>query len=351
MDKQPDDKPKVVTPKSAHSEVQHNASLNIVLQWLSYAFWGLLVGALMWLVVVVLNLAIRDQVFDNATPYALAAVVVLLPIAFVTDLLYRKREPAKKAGMAAVVMVIHAVLFALIAIGTLIGAVFTAIALLLSTESDTSVSVIILLSLLIAALLYALLFARILTPQRPQKFSFIVSIVLVVLSAGLFIWGVVGPGVQTMVRKDDRRIEQHISSVQSAVSRYARSEGKLPESLGDAKQNMSREARALVDDGLVTYRKEASAPLVLGQKPAGEQQRAMVPQQELRYQLCVTYKASSSNADRYYPYDQNDEADQDGYEPVIPYGAVRNHDKGETCYKVKVKVPVRLEAYREQEQR
>lgn len=345
MDKKPDDKPNA-TPDSTDASAQHNLPLDIVLQWLSYAFWGMLVGALMWLVVIVLSLAIRGEVFDGVTPYALAAVVVLLPIAYVTDLLYRRREPSRKTGMAAVVMVIHAVLFALVAIGTLIGAVFTGISLLLSTEADTSMSVIVLLSLLIAAMLYALLFVRTMTPQHPKNLSRIVSIVLLVLSVGLFIWGIVGPAAQTMLRKNDRRIEQQISAVQMAVSRYAEREGKLPESLGDVKQTLSRPGQALIDEGLVTYRKDAPAPRSSTQKPHAD--RLMLPQQELRYQLCATYQASASNRDR-SPSDGHGMPTEDGYDTYIPYGLVRNHGKGEVCYKVKVPVSVRLEAYRDQQ--
>ena len=56
---------------------------------------------------------LKDADVGSFDPYAVAAVLVLLPVSFITDFFYSKREPGKKTGAATIVMVIHAVLYAL----------------------------------------------------------------------------------------------------------------------------------------------------------------------------------------------------------------------------------------------
>jgi hypothetical protein len=53
-------------------------------------------------------------------PFAIAAVLVLLPISIACDYFYSKQEPVKKTGAASIVMILHAVLFALLVLALLL---------------------------------------------------------------------------------------------------------------------------------------------------------------------------------------------------------------------------------------
>lgn len=311
------------TSKTRTQQVERSSPLEIVLQWLTYAFWGLLLAGLMWLVVIVLNLLIRGEVFESVTPYALAATFVLLPITCVADWLYRKHEPAKKAGMSAVVMVIHAVLFALIAIGTLIGAVFTTVAWLISTSSDNADEMITLVSLMIATALYAALFVRTISPLRPKKLSMWFAVCATIIAVGLLIWGVTGPVTQSIARKDDRRIAEFTPAVSESVNQYVDENGELPRALDDL-EDISRDGRALIDDNLVEYKKGAVTDLPT--QGAGER--------EYRYQLCVTYENASSRDGSAHneSYSDYGGVSREGY---TDYLYISSYPAGEVCYKLR----------------
>src|SRR5690606_23198196 len=147
---------------------------------------------------------IRDQGLHDGTPDVVGATFVLTPMAVASDWLYRRRAPSKEAGMAAVVLVARAVLFALIAIGTLVSAVFTWVASVLETSQDTSIHMVSLVSLLVASLLFTLLFVRVVSPQRPRRLSGVYAATMAVIALSLFAWGVLGPVAQFVERKNDR---------------------------------------------------------------------------------------------------------------------------------------------------
>jgi len=299
----------------------------VVLQWLSYAFWGWLAAALVWLMAVVLNLVIADNVLSEQIPYVIAANVVLLPIAYVVDMIYRRRELGTKAGMSAVVMVIHAVIFALIAIGTLIGTVFVGVSLLTSVSSDLSMQIITLLSMLFASLLYAGLFSRIISPLKPKRLSRIVSISMLVISLGLLVWGAVGPVTQMVLRKNDRRVEQYLPALQSGIDQYVDQHGQLPENLKMV-GNLSPDAQSLVDDNAVTYKVDGEAIL------SDSSISILRPQNKLHYQLCVSYIAASSEVDSSQYFDSDTSSEYKSY--LSTYG----HPKGDVCYKLEATTPM-----------
>ena len=295
----------------------HSSPLEIVLQWLTYVFWGLLLASLILLVVTLAHLVIRNQVLHDIVPYTIAATLVLLPMAVVADWLYRRREPAKKAGMAAVVMVVHAVIFALIAIGTLVGAVFTGVAWLLETSQDTTVHQVSLVSLVVAALLFTLLFVRVISPRRPTWLASTFAVVMSVVALALLVWGIVGPVVQFVERSDDRRIVDFAPAVYEGVDRYVHDNQKLPDSLSDL-DDLPADAAALIQDDLVTYKKGATV------------ENSELETREHRYELCATYQHASSKGAR-------DEAfgmfsGSGGYQEYL---FIPSHPAGEVCYKLK----------------
>lgn len=296
---------------------ERSSPLEIVTQWLAYAFWALLLLSLIWLVVILANLTIRDQVLHDIIPYMVAATLVLTPLAVATDWLYRRREPAKKAGMAAVVMVVHAVLFALIAIGTLVGAVFTWVASLLETSQDTSTYTVSLLSLVVASLLFALLFVRVISPERPRWLAAGYAAGMAVVALALLAWSVLGPVAQFVERSDDRRIVEYAPAVYDGIEGYVVDNQRLPESLSDI-EDMSADAKALVDDELIEYKKGETVVT-----PESDEK-------EFRYQLCVTYQYASSDGARNESFGAF--SGSGGYQEYL---FISSYPAGEVCYKLK----------------
>lgn len=307
---------KKTTKTTSNKNESHSSAGVIVLQWLSYAFWGWLILALIWLVSITLTNAITGRAIDELVPYAMAAAIVLLPIAFVTDLFYRKHEPLKKEGAATVIMVIHAVLFALLGIGSLIIAVFIGLSMIIGSGGQSDAQTISLWTAAFAAIMYVLAFVRTLNPFKTSKVAFFYGVGMLILTSVLLVLGTAGPMVKSITLRDDRRIEKNLSYVESAVSSYITDNKKLPDSLNDVEYSQP-DAKALVNDGLVKYKKEQS--VAASSKTSSSSNRT-----EFRYQLCVTYKQKSSQTR--YNYDSTD---------YSSYLSTSGHLEGEVCYKLK----------------
>lgn len=293
----------------------------IVLQWLTYAFWGWLILGLVWLMAVVTSNAIAGADVDSMIPYAIAASLVLLPIAFVTDLFYRRHEPVKKSGAATVIMVIHVVIFALLGIGSLIITVFTVLSMFVGTGGALEEQTAAIVTELFATFLYAAAFVRTLNPFKTRKLALFYGLGMLAVSIIVLALGVFGPMVKAVTERDDRRIETNLSSVQSSISDYVDDNKKLPEALGDVTYD-SPDAGSLVKDGLVRYEKVASPKAA----KSGLFETDKYASTEYRYKLCVTYKGSS-NSD----YDNSYSSSRDEYSSYL---YVSGHDAGDVCYKL-----------------
>jgi len=306
------------SPKApSHPEVPpHNSPGVVILQWLTYAFWGWLIVALIWLIGVIVATAQGSAGATESIPYAIAASVVLLPLAFVCDLLYRKHEPVKKSGAAMVIMVIHAVLFALLGIGALITTVFLGLSLVINGNSITSGQVTALATTGAGALLYAGAFVRTLNPIKTKKLAMMYSTAMLVVSIGLLALGVVGPLVQSIASRDDRLIEEHLGTVNSAVNQYIADNQKLPTSLNNVALG-SQGAQELVDSNRVEYipGEPVTKPTINGGSNMA-----------YRYKLCVTYKAAAQNSSSYSTQRHNSDAVYSSFVSVYGHGA------GRTCY-------------------
>ena len=294
----------------------------IVLQWLSYAFWGWLILALIWLVGIIATNAITGNAIENVVPYAMAATIVLLPIAFVTDFFYRRHEPLRKTGAATVIMVIHVVLYALLGIGTLIALVFTLLSMVIGSNDTQDSQLVALWVLGAATLLYASTFLRVLNPFKSKRFAMIFGFSMLAVTLGLLIWGVLGPVLTSLSLKDDRRIEQNLGDVSRSVNDYIASSKKLPNSLNNVTIS-SEEGKQLVTDGLVRYKKVGAST------PTNYYAPSKNSRLEYRYELCVDYKHKDASSSRsYYDYGVNGQDDYKSY--VSTYG----HPAGEVCYKL-----------------
>lgn len=299
----------------SNQKPEHQTAGTIVLQWLTYAFWGWLIVGLIWMLALVLMNFIYEGGSSNVIdmlPYAIAAILVLLPVAFVLDFFYRRREPVKKSGASAIIMVIHAVIFALFGIGVLIASIFVTLnAVINGSFSDGQIVAIF--TLLGATLLYAMAFLRTLRPAKLAKLSIIYGISMLVISVGLLVMGVVGPLASSIQTRDDRRIENYLSSVNADIQTYVQDNNEAPTSLGDVR--FSEEgAQALVKDDLVTYKSDRAGV----SDSYGNTLH--------NYQLCVTYKAQKGDNDNLNSRGRTNDDQSKLY--VIN----NTHPKGEVCY-------------------
>jgi hypothetical protein len=308
----------------------HTNASTIVLQWLTYAFWGWTVLIMSILTAVVLSTLLGDNETNSFTIYAVAGILVLLPISVVCDVFYSKQEPDKKTGAASIVMVIHAVLFALFGIGALIGAVFSLVSMFTSS-SDSTVSQVALYSSIIIFFLYVATFLRTL---NPPKFPWIrrAFTIFMVLSVGIVaVFGIVGPAAHERATRTDRLIDENLYQVTDSISSYSRKNNSLPSNLSQL--SLHGDAKKLIDDNLVRYEANAlpaSSNLNNTSTSSYSTYTYNLSNKTYYYQLCVDYKKEKK--DKYSSYRDDYSTDKDGYTSYI---STSSHPAGEKCYKVK----------------
>lgn len=299
-------------PAAAPSEEKHVSPGIIVLQWLTYAFWGWTLLALSVLIFIVIFNLINHTDSGNSSLYALAAIVVLLPISLVCDFMYQKHELKKKQGVSMAVMVVHAVIFALFAIGTLIGSLFSVVQLIVTSGGaySTNSNVALFLSLIIVSVLYSMTFFRTLNPLKSDlKVARIFDITMLVIIGVFTVLAFIGPFAQTLQTKNDRLIEANLSDIQSGVSSYVSTNKKLPATLSDVTFT-NEDTKQLLVKNLVTYKQDAPD----------------IKTGDVHYQLCVSYTAKDSSNSAGYNYQQEDYAS---------YVTTTGHPAGTVCYKLK----------------
>ena len=302
---------------------QHNPDNKpgiIVLQWLTYAFWGWTIVAITSLLATTLTHMITGAGTGGFTPYGIAATLVLLPISAICDIFYTKHEPQKKTGAATIVMVIHAVLFALLGIASLIGIVFCLIQLFISSN-DLKPTQVGLLTLLCVAVMYGITFVRVL---NPVKLTWIRQAYLAIMcgaTIGVIALSVVGPLRYERLTKNDRFIAENISDLTSAINNRTNKQNSLPTSLTDIQATGS--TQKLVESKLVEYKPNTKSPQASDTYPGDEQADKVY-----FYQLCVTYARASSN---YGDESQIATISRDDYNEYVD---AYSHPAGTVCYKV-----------------
>lgn len=314
--------PPVVTPPVAQPPTVAKPNLNspglIVLQWLTYAFWGWTVIAMSVLTSLVLVFyLIKNADIGDSVLYGMAAVLVLLPISVICDIFFIKQEPKKKTGVMSVVAIIHAVIFALFGIGSLVVVAFSLMSLLVSS-SGTETTMVALYSSLIIAFLFAALFLRTILPKKLYKLRRYFVILMIVIVGIICAFGIFGPIMDARLTRNDKLIENNLSTVSEAVNTYVTDNKKLPDNLSSL--DLIGDAKKLVTDNLVTYKKD-SAPVY---QPDPYYKTGSGG---FYYQLCVTYKKASSHK---YATPMIDSSDG-GYSPYI---STYSHPAGEKCYKL-----------------
>ncbi len=315
----------------------------LVLQWLTYAFWGWTTVALAFLVGISLDFYINGTAeYGMATPdsiaYSLSAVLVLLVISLVCDWFYSRREPVKKHGAAMVIMLIHAVLFALIAIGWLVTAVFSGVKMLLGASDgyaySTDTSLTFLLTGIVMAIVVGVLLLRVLRMVLKARIPLIWWMVVTLTAIAFAVTGIVGPAMQTARTKNDRLIERSLPVVAEMINNYTAKHNKLPATLADVRGNLNSDGKKLIDEKMVEYKPgtllenmQLGNPRVIN--PDQTPGSPYYPSEQdviYRYELCVTYTAKKNigrggYVPSYYEKGQS-MTSPDTYA----------HDKGYKCY-------------------
>lgn len=291
----------------------------IILQWLTYALWGWTVLALIWLIATVITNFISDFDTSDTIPYAIASVAVLLPIAAICDWFYIKREPLKKFGAAMVVMVIHAVIFALCGIGALIVAVFSGVKITIAT-GDTTMMQVSLYTALIVAAVYAASFLRTLNPVKSRRSGYTYIGFMSIVAVTAIALGISGPLAQAQISKDDRLIAENLLILNSEIQNYTDNNKKLPQNLRELR--LDNDAQQLIDRNLVHYKEVL--PSTTTEKTADDYTKTFY------YELCVTYKTKRGNA---YNMSDYTNPDKNGYSEYLD--TIYAHPKGDVCYKLR----------------
>lgn len=308
------------TAKDETPRPQTSSAGVVVLQWLTYAFWGWLILGLIWLLSVILINAIVGSSVNEIVPYAIAASIVLLPLAFICDLFYRKYEPIKKAGASMIIMVIHSVLFALLGIAALIVTVFTTLNMAINIDESVDAQLVTALTAGFATILYAATFLRTLSPFKSKKITLIYGLSMLAITVLLLVFAIAGPVIKSFATRDDRRIEVSLPFIQNSIENYITSNNALPASLHNVTIDNDAAAK-LVADNKVEYISDGKVI-----KQSGSSERV-----SYHYQLCVTYTAATRSpyggSSGYSSYSEDD----DDY---ASYLATYSHKAGRVCYKL-----------------
>ncbi len=305
----------------------------VVLQWLSYALWGGTIIAISTLAAAVLTFYITGSNIGDVALYSLAAVLVLIPISLICDVLYLKNEPSLRTRSSSIVMTIHAVLFALLGIGSLITIAFSLVSIVVGSAGHDGI-IVTLYTSLIVALLFILLFLRTVLPKKYSKMKYVFMVIMVISVVLVCVFGIFGPIADAQVTRNDKLIESNLPTVSEAVTTYSNNNGHLPASLDNLK--LTGDAKKLVTDKLVTYKKD-SAP----------SSSYYYSSKDYYYQLCVTYKkAGTSQYSTSTPIYNSDSAASSSStsgasSSLIETGSnysyypyTTNHPAGNKCYKL-----------------
>lgn len=319
--------------KSATKQHIFSSPVVAIFQWLSYAFWGWVGVATAALVAVNSSFALNGYSGDyESVAYVVAAVLVLLPIAIVTDVYFSRNEKNDKSTASMIIMVVHAVLFALIAVGALATMVFSLVSLVIGDGADIEGIIVSLITAATVVVVFGALTFRIMRPAVGTPLRFIVRSVLTVGVVAVMIWGIAGPVTQTVIRRDDDRAARALQSLQMMVSAYVAQNSELPVtneqlfSTGDMYFGFDEPelVQSAFDDELVSYEPNI--------RPASQviPEGATEPQQVFYYEICATFAFEDENRNsRIGGYGT---PDADGFSSVLPRVQT---ESGTQCFQMK----------------
>lgn len=327
--------PKPEVTQATPTAKPHVSGGVMVLQWLSYAFWGWFGVAMTWLTGVVVAYFVTGNSTDvTATlAYPLASVIVLFVLACVTDLFYARRESAQKVGLTNAIMLVNVVLFVLVAVGAAVTGLFALISMALNTDPSSGIDgqVIAAWTSLVAILIFGATSARALFGGKMKVIRRTHWIVMAVAALGMIVLSIAGPVVGVQSTKEDRVIEQGLPHVREIVSAYVNENGVLPKTLEVAQQAETSSDNAamkqLITRKLVRYTPNVKEPTENSYYGSGTYYDYK-PSKTYYYRLCVTYSHIKKVSGT---YTDTIAASSEGGD-YMPYLSIYSHAKGEVCY-------------------
>ena len=294
------------------------SSINLLLQWLMYAFYGWSLIAFSYLITATVYYYLNGRssdIYGSAAPYAVVATVILLGIAVACNKFYEKQEPQPKKGPAAVIMIIHAVIFAIFGIIALIAAIFVIVDYLLSGSGDGSVAWSGVISGLLIFVLYALTFLRTINLSKLKWLFRFYMWGMIGVAAILCILALVGPSARAFRGKNDQLIQNNLEIVTAAISDKTNTDGALPDSLNAL--SLNGDTSKLVKNKLLTY-----IPNSLSNSD----------QNNYYYEICVKYALASPGYKASMGKNQN-ASEAANYSS---YPNTYDHPSGNYCYLISI---------------
>ena len=314
-----------------NNQTQGNDKITtLVLEWLTYAFWWWTVLGLSLLVGITISYFVANAETYSFTPYGIAVVLVLLPISVVCDVFYSKKESNQKKGAELAVAAIHAVLFALIAVGAVITAVFQIISMLLNSGAENYSTVGLITSVLVA-FFYVLTLLRTIQPKALSSFKRIYKFIMIGLVTIAVIAGIMGPVVNEGKTKNDRLLETSLTDIVSALNSYSSKNNKLPAALSDL--SVTGDAKIAIEKNLIEYKPVTSTTQYNTNTNTNPTSKTSYNYYSTRanydYDLCVTYVKEKTSR-----YDAYGDDSTDTITKRTTYISAYTHPKGRVCYEM-----------------
>ncbi|MBP9667212.1 hypothetical protein KBD87_00185 [Candidatus Saccharibacteria bacterium] len=301
------------TETAVHEASKANPGV-FVLQWLTYAFWGCSIAAMMLLFGYAVSYFLEGEAqsfFDLSSlmVYELAATVVLTIVAFACDRFYSKYEEATKTGVSMGIMVLHAVIFSLFGVSTMITVMYALVRMLVGEISDSQEPFVMLAWSLFGSGLYVAFLVRILWSGgkvMPAKRFRLAMLVLMLITVGL---AIAGPVNATRQSRNDRLIADNLGKVSVAINQYAQENKALPHDLASITSKLDDKGAQLVKEKLVEYTPQTKPTSGVGvntygsyneeQGYGGSSTATSSDSEGHWYQLCVKYVKASMNNSSY----------------------------------------------------
>jgi hypothetical protein len=303
------------SPSKVTTKRDTQPSTDVALQWICFGLWEWTLVALSVLLSATLSYYfVRDSGDYTFVVYILASLLCLLPFSLVAERMYAKREPDQKQGFAGVVMVLNAVVVFLATLAALITAVMSSLSIFVNAHASSGTYTVI-ISSLVVTILGLMLFARIINPPKLRKFTKIFPWLVVIITGVSLVAAIAGPFRSQISSRDDRFIEDNLSTVNENIRSYASENDKLPKDLGSLSLDQEYEdgAQTLVDRDLVSY------------VPDTKKAKTANGYKTMYYRLCVSFEDKKGSG-------------QPAAEVRELYDLRSNHASGRQCYNLEADV-------------
>lgn len=309
----------------------------VVSQWLSYVLWALAITAIAYVTSTIIGFYsdVTTTLPAELVAYGVVAIAILLPLALIADIFYGKYEDERKTTATSVVMVIHAVLFALVAVGALIVTAFYSINPLFSTTPNPTAVV----DIATAATVFVLFVILLIRVAKPRLYRFLRPIFrtkFIVIGVVVVGFAIAGPLSYAVITKNDRLTRDAVVYASSALNAYVSQGNDLPANIdsnlgsgdgmypyGYGQESIHKESIRLQKEGVITYTPNTQPVETLKDEFSTGNKKVYY------YELCATYQ-HALRKDPTMSYVTP--ADSNGYTDYLTIDSV---ESGKQCYKLK----------------